>query len=431
VLQLAEVSRRHERRASSFRDVVEALQEEADDGEAPEAPIVEEGTEGVRMMTVHAAKGLEFPVVILAEPTANASRQEPSHWVDPEKGLWVHSLANCVPVELRDHEHEVLARDQEEALRLTYVAATRARDVLVVPVCSERKFSDTWTEVLYPALYPQLGFEHEPRAAPGCPAFGRDPILDRDGPVPNEAPLPGLHRAMTMKNGVVWWDPRTLELTREERTGLEAADALQEDPVEGPRSIAAFEQWQDGRALAVADGSMPSERISVARELPPVQVIGTIPLEQTSVERAGRVSGRRFGELVHACLAVVPLDASRELIEGIAAVMGRSLQASPAETKAAVEAVLATLAHPSVSAALRSKDVRREVGLVDHLDDGTVVEGAIDLAYELDGVWQVVEFKTDESIEERRPHYEAQTQAYVRAIGAATGKPARGVILRV
>ena len=59
------------------------------------------------------------------------------------------------------------------------------------------------------------------------------------------------------------------------------------------------------------------------------------------------------------------------------------------------------------------------------------VEGAIDLAYELDGVWQVVEFKTDESIEESRPQYEAQTQAYVRAIGAATGKPARGMILRV
>ena len=115
----------------------------------------------------------------------------------------MHSLANCVPVELREHEHEVLARDQEEALRLTYVAATRARDVLIVPVCSDKQFKDTWTQVLYPALYPQLGFEHEPRPAPGCPAFGRDSILDRDGPVPNEVPLPGLHKAATMKNGVV------------------------------------------------------------------------------------------------------------------------------------------------------------------------------------------------------------------------------------
>jgi ATP-dependent helicase/nuclease subunit A len=429
VLQLAEVSRRHERRASSFRDVVEALQEEADDGEAPEAPLVEEGTEGVRMMTVHAAKGLEFPVVILAEPTANSSRQDPSHWVDPERGLWVHSLANCVPVELRDHEHEVLARDQEESLRLTYVAATRARDVLVVPACGEKQWKGAWTEVLYPALYPQLGFEHEPRPAPGCPPFGRDTILDRDGPVPSETPLPGLHRAATMKNGVVWWDPRALELTREERSGLEAADALQDEPVEGPKSIAAFDAWRDSRSIAIGSGMVASERVVSPRELPPVLVTATLQVEDTGVKRS--VGGMRFGELVHACLAVVPLTAGVAEIEGIAEELGRLLEARPREVKAAVEAVVAALAHPLVSAARGSSDVRREVSLVDHLEDGTAIEGVIDLAYLIDGVWQIVEFKTDLTLEENRPQYEAQTQAYVRAIGAATGLSARGVILRV
>lgn len=429
VLQLAELSRRHERRASSFRDVVEALQEEADDGEAPEAPLVEEGTEGVRMMTVHAAKGLEFPVVILAEPTANSSRQDPSHWVDPDRGLWVHALANCVPVELRDHEHEVLARDQEESLRLTYVAATRARDVLVVPACSEKQWKGTWTDVLYPAIYPQLGFEHEPKPAPGCPPFKRDPILDRDGMVPNEVPLPGLHRAATMKNGVVWWDSHALELTREERSGLEAADALQEDPVEGPRSIEAFDRWRDSRSIAIGTGQVASETVMSPRELPAVLVTATLQVEDTGVKRT--VGGLRFGELVHACLAVVPLTATRTEVEGIVEELGRLLKSPARELKAATEAVVAALAHPLVSAAKDSPDVRREVSLVDHLEDGTVIEGVIDLAYELDGVWQIVEFKTDLMIEENRPQHEAQTQAYVRAIHGATGKRARGVILRV
>lgn len=431
VLQLAELSRRHERRATSFRDVVEALQDEADEGEAPDAPLVEEGTEGVRMMTVHAAKGLEFPVVILAEPTANAARAEPSHWVDPEQGLWVHSLAGCVPVELRDHEAEVLARDAEESLRLTYVAATRARDLLVVPVCSERQWQDTWTEVLYRSVYPQLGFEHEPKPAPGCPDFGRDPVLDRDGPVPNEVPLPGLHLAASKKNRVVWWDPKTLELEREEPAGLESSEALAEDDEAAPASIAAWERWQAERAEAITAAKVESVRVTVARELSPVVATGAVPLETTSANRKGRPSGRRFGELVHAVLASIPLDASRELVTSTSTVMARLLGASERENKACVEAVLSALEHPRVSAARNSPDVRREVAVVHHLPDGTVIEGAIDLAYEQDGAWWVVEFKTDAAFDERRGQYEAQAQAYAAAITAATGKVARGVLLAV
>ena len=53
--------------------------------EEGEAPIVEDGTDGVRIMTVHRAKGLEFPVVILADPTAGLARDEPDRHVDAER----------------------------------------------------------------------------------------------------------------------------------------------------------------------------------------------------------------------------------------------------------------------------------------------------------------------------------------------------------
>jgi ATP-dependent helicase/nuclease subunit A len=429
VLQLAEVSRRHERRATSFRDVVEALQEEAEAGEAPDAPLVEEGTEGVRMMTVHAAKGLEFPVVILAEPTANIARAEPSHWVDPERKVWVHALAGCVPLELREHEDEVLARDLEETMRLTYVAATRAKDLLVVPVSSDKQWKDTWTEVLEPSVFPL-----DPKAgkpAPGCPAFGDDVVVDREGPVPATTPVPGLHLARSRKNRVVWWDPRTLSLGKEDPAGLESSDALQDDEVEGPRSLAAWEDWQHQREEARVLGTTLGAKVVVARELPPVAVTGAVPLESTGALRAGRPTGRRFGELVHACLAVVPLDADEVKVRGVVEVMARSIQASDAEAAAAQHAVTAALRHRLLVQARAAKDLRREVSLVDHLADGTIVEGAIDLAYETDEGWVVVEFKTDEAIDESLPKYEAQTLAYVRAIAAATGKPTSGVILRV
>jgi ATP-dependent exoDNAse (exonuclease V) beta subunit len=411
--------------------VVEALQAEADEGGAPEAPIVEEGTDGVRMMTVHAAKGLEFPVVILAEPTANAARPEPSHWVDPDRGLWVHSLANCVPSELREHEVEVIARDAEEAVRLTYVAATRARDLLVVPACGERRFEATWTEPLYPAIYPRRGTEHQPRVPPKCPEFGRDTMLERQGMLPPEVPMPGLHISEAGRNGVVWWDPKILELHREAPSGIEAAEALLDDTIEAPKSIAAFEEWKASRARAVLAGKKVSTEVIVARDLEPVLATGTIPLEQTDAPREGRPRGKRFGELVHAVLASIPLDADRLTISQSVDVLARVLGSSRREIEAAGDAVASALRHPLVVAARKASDVRREASIVDHLHDGRVIEGNVDLAYELDGTWVLVEFKTDDSIDEQLGKYEAQTQAYVEAIAHATGKQARGVILRV
>jgi ATP-dependent exoDNAse (exonuclease V) beta subunit len=431
VLQLQELATREEKRATSFRDVVDALEASADAGEAPEAPIVEEGTDGVRMMTAHAAKGLEFPVVILAEPTAPASRQEPSHWVDPERGVWAHALAGCVPLELREHQAEVLARDAEESVRLAYVAATRARDVLVVPVCSEKRWDTTWLSVLDPVVWPREQTEGTPKLAPGCPEFGEDPIVGRERASMTPVPKPGLHRSRTGKNGVVWWDTSRLDLERESKAGLQAEEALEPEPRAEQAGLQVWERWREDRAQALLEGSTPSERVVVAREVGLDVPPGLIELEDTGVARAHRPRGKRFGELVHAALAVVDLEASPALIASTVAVQARALNSNEAERAAAVEAVTVALQHACFTAARAAKEVRREVALLDFLDDGRVVEGNIDFAYDTGAEWVVVEFKTDVDVTEHRAAYESQTLTYVRAIAAATGRPARGVILRV
>jgi superfamily I DNA/RNA helicase len=121
-LRLADLARRFERGASSFRAFVEQIEAAAESDEAAEAPIVEEGTEGVRVMTVHKAKGLEFPIVILADPSCPATHDIPSRHVDPARRLWLEPLCGRVPAELLETADEELQRDQAEAVRLVYVA---------------------------------------------------------------------------------------------------------------------------------------------------------------------------------------------------------------------------------------------------------------------------------------------------------------------
>src|SRR5208337_5344272 len=95
IMRIMDQARRYEARGgmTSFRAFVDALEARADRDEASETPIVEEGTEGVRIMTVHRAKGLEFPAVILADITCNETRADASRYIEPASKLAAMELA--------------------------------------------------------------------------------------------------------------------------------------------------------------------------------------------------------------------------------------------------------------------------------------------------------------------------------------------------
>jgi ATP-dependent helicase/nuclease subunit A len=92
----------------------------------------QDGT-GVRVMTVHGAKGLEAPIVILPDTTSQLKSRESSlsfskeaaafYWA-PDKSQDTETFAA-----LRD---QVSAAEADEDARLLYVAMTRARDVLIL-----------------------------------------------------------------------------------------------------------------------------------------------------------------------------------------------------------------------------------------------------------------------------------------------------------
>ncbi len=109
----------------------------------PELSVLHEQVRGVQIMTIHAAKGLEFPVVILAN-TGNTGRAEGSgtrpYYIHPEYGLTFNQMpADRVPGSRKRVNYfynlgkdERQARERAELKRLFYVGVTRAQSHLIV-----------------------------------------------------------------------------------------------------------------------------------------------------------------------------------------------------------------------------------------------------------------------------------------------------------
>jgi ATP-dependent helicase/nuclease subunit A len=452
VLRVAELARTYEIAGSiSFRGFVERLREEAE-GEAPEAPIVEESSEGVRVMTVHKAKGLEFPVVILADITCNIAAWNPGRWIDAERGLCALRLGGWQPWDLLEHEADEAARDRAEGVRVAYVAATRARDLLVVPAIGDDPFmagwdgaSDGWISPVHGAIYPPGERRRASQAASGCPQFGEDSVLeraDRDTPGRDNV-RPGLHAFGDYD--VVWWDPRSLTLDVRRVYGLRREDLI----VEPEREIVdadrkRYDDWLAARQAALDAGARPSLLITAVTEWARAPVDGAASAgEVTLIDAApagsriagvSRPTGPRFGTLVHAVLATVALDAPPAQIAEAVSLQARILGAPAEEIQAATALVGAALAHPLIGCARdawRAGRCRRETPLACREPEGSLIEGVADLAFEDADGWTVVDFKTDAEIAAQLPLYRRQVALYASVVARATGKAARAVLLRL
>ncbi|MFT7058665.1 MAG: ATP-dependent helicase/nuclease subunit A [Pseudorhodobacter sp.] len=90
----------------------------------------------IRVMTVHGAKGLEAPVVILPDTAQYRSRERNELFVLPEGPVWKTPAAES-PARIAEARAARKAKEEAEAMRLLYVAMTRAQSWLIVAAAGD------------------------------------------------------------------------------------------------------------------------------------------------------------------------------------------------------------------------------------------------------------------------------------------------------
>ena len=447
VLRVADLACQFEAEGGvSFRGFLEELDAQAETGRAEEAPILEDASDGVRLMTVHKAKGLEFPVVILADMTAKLRPAVASRYLDAERRLCAIRLAGCSPDDLTRQGLLELARDAAEGVRVAYVAATRARDLLVVPAVGDEE-RDGWLETLNPAIFPPLTQRRSPADGPTTPLAGddamrrylsfksRDSVFTRPhgDPATPATVSPGLHQLGT--HDVAWWDPHVLRLGADMHGGLRHGDLIRKD-VAGhivEEGLARYQRWRATRQRALDSGTTPSLSVQQVTQRARGGSKAALPeIEVVRIEAvASRPRGRRFGTLVHGVLASAPLDAEPSTIASLAASHARLTGATEAEVAAAITCVISALAHPLFARARAARTAgrcRREVPVIYREDHDLLLEGVIDLVFEESGGWTIVDFKTNDRSQSGTKRHRQQLAHYMTSVAKAAGRPVSGTI---
>jgi len=347
-----------------------------------ESNAVIDAGDSVNLMTIHAAKGLEFPVVFVVNLSKGTGGRRGAIRVvsDAEHGQAWLSVGDFQS----EADADAKAKDREETKRLLYVALTRARDRLYL--ASEvkdgkwRAFGGSLGDVLPPAMrarFEVASVAPAPEATEWVAASGQTHVF-RVCPVPEIAAVPA-------------------------RLG-EDATAARQDPAYADN----FEPLVDPFAL------------------PRVGVTSVLAVPQAANRRRNQIdAGSRslVGTLVHRLFerSGMALAGNGERITGELALLLKDEESVEAgDTEAlfdqARDAYLALCAQPNLSHELEAGEALFEVPFsLRPAASQTILRGTFDcLVRRRDGGVTVLELKTGA----RAPEHEAQLAAYLTAARA-------------
>lgn len=376
--------------AASISGLILWLGETAD---AEQDALAQPAIDAVKVMTHHAAKGLEWPVVILTDLSANlkdrlwgistTSRGE----IDIGAPLndrfirywpWPFGKQGTVPVAdtiaLTEEAKRFRTAAVEEAQRLLYVSMTRPRDLLIL-ARSQRKPSGEWLDTLgAPWLMP---------AAPDSPIqlpSGEQLVCQYLELDVTEAVVPSIPAAETL-----YWFKTAETQTVRLPWAFNPSTAL-------PATCAIAEQQRIGERIALS----------------------------------GSVDMAQLGTAIHACIAAALTDADAPLLQDE---IGEILVGHGVGDVVTAQSVLRQINALNNWITQRWPDARRhaEIPVEAMVDNGQVMQGRIDLLLETPDGWILLDHKSNPQRPEKWPEiaheHSGQLMTYGNAVAQATGKP--------
>jgi ATP-dependent helicase/nuclease subunit A len=387
---VAEQGRSHaERPEATLRSLIDWLEWQTEQGaQVQERVVPEPDDDAVRIMTIHASKGLEFPIVLLVGlGTARYSQSSSVLWGDD--GALQVNLGG----KLRSAGHEAAQETNRqledlEQERLLYVAMTRAQDHLVLSLFHKQPAPNSKAAQTQAEQIAAFAGQHEDL----CPELIVE--LDRSAPA----------------------DARPVSTL-----------ALEAD---GDR-----EAWQTARQ-ALIDGQKTRQAISattLAREQAELKLGADAeldaalekdsPVEELPAWRRGR-AGTAIGRAVHSALQTIDI-ATGENLEAIAAAQAAAEGVADRTTEVA-RLTRAALDSDAVRKAVAADRYWREVYVAKDFD-GLIVDGFIDLLYDTPDGYVVVDYKTDSvgahNVDDVLARYRPQALAYAFVLSEQLERP--------
>jgi len=393
-----------ERGVLSFRGFVRWLSErQEEEAEEEEPPTLEREDNFVRLMTIHRAKGLEFPMVILTDLAREANLIETFiidrsgerigiKTGDQKSRFWTRNFK-----ELNEWEEK---RAEAEERRLLYVGMTRARDLLVLPVFWVKEKSDGKVDI------PKSSFLMDLQSylkAPDQVPFGK------------------------RENGWMFYETHQLELRPDERPPFRFPLNLEKGGGKEARlCLSEREKWKKSQEEWKRQSRIGRPVTSATEQVKEFEKD-----DEWVVAAVTGGEGAVFGKLIHSLLEKMDWN-QPDFPEKMAEMEGKELGATGPMIRRAGEMVRQALASPILHRVIQSGNYQKEVPFT-YKNNGILFEGVMDVVFrEGDGL-VVLDFKTDlvekDHLNLKIEHYKPQVKVYSDAIQTIFGQPPKEVVL--